>query len=383
MKRKHILIVTMDTDHTAPGVVFQALIRSLSSYAELTVLCPSWHPQDSFEGIHRVVLPHYHEHSWKTIRRRFRLFGSNFSDHNWVRKALPAAMDAIKELRFDWVVTFTSMCYFPSIVLGKELAIHLGLPWYIYSVDGIPSPAEWMDGDRKTHCSMARWLDRHCTGANTFFSANPFMMEYQKQILKSFTGKWDYLYTPHTLVQSPRAKEHSGIRFLYTGNLYGLRKVDGLADAFRQFRKNHPDARICFVGAWSHDSYDCFRDLTEEGAVVFEPYCKDLTPFYETADILIDIGADIPGDVFLSSKIISYLPQNRPILSISGIPSPVRSILAGCPGIYFASNRAEEILSAMEDCVKALPSGIKGREPFIDLFDADNVARKLYETLNG
>lgn len=376
---KKYLIVAQDLDETAPGAVFKALIRSLSRHAEITVVCPNWDVNYSWDGIARVQLPHYHAHSWKTIRRRYRLFGTNFADGSWLRKAFPLALKAVKGTEFDCVISFTAMCQFTAITLGRKLAAELGAPWYIYSVDGIPSPKEWMEGELDIHNRMARQLDRDCRGARLFFSSNPFMMEYQKGILKHFDGQWGFLYTPHPQTHATPKLAHEGVRFLYTGNLYGLRRVDGLVEAFRRFRTVHPGARMTFVGAINPKVFSFCQDLVEDGSIVVKPFCKDLAPFLEEADILVDIGSHLPGDVFLSSKIISYLPQERPILAITGNPSPARSVFKDCSGVFHASNQADEILSAMEACVNALPQETFPRERFIALFDADNVARILYE----
>ena len=376
---KRFLLVAMDMGSTPPGVVFKTLARALAAYASLEVVCPDFDETFGWEGISRIPAPPYHVHRWKTIRRYWKWLCCNPDDSLWARRAMRAVMPALGQ--YDAVISLTSMNYFPSILLGRKIAAKLGKPWWIYSVDGIPSPTEWLEGDSLTHDRMALWLDRVCAGADGFFSSNPYMMDYQRRIMPHMKGRWDYLPTPHNLTSSCPFVPHEGLVFLYTGTLYGLRRIDGLLEGFRAFRKGHPQAKLVFVGD-THPSYkEQASAMAAEGAVEFLPFQRDVNPLLERADVLLDIGADIPDDVFLSSKIISYLPMERPILAITGKNSPARNMLGGIPSIIHCSNDAAQVREALERCVKAVGAGIGDRAGARALFQASNVARKLFETI--
>ena len=103
---------------------------------------------------------------------------------------------------------------------------------------------------------------------------------------------------------------------------------------------------------------------------------------FQDADVLVDIGADIPDDVFLSSKIISYLPIDRPILALTGANSPARGIMKGCHSIVHCSNQEEDVFQAMQDCIAAIGKGIADRNELLIEFDADTIARKLYDIIS-
>ena len=375
------LLVAMDMGTTPPGVVFKTLARSLRTMAELDVICPDFDESFPWEGIRRISVKPYHIHRWKTIRNYWKYLCINPDDLLWARKAFSQAWPMVKGERYDAVITLTSMNYFPSIPLGRLLARKLGVKWAIYSVDGIPSPVEWLEGDSLTHDRMARWLDRASKEAQWFFSSNPYMAEYQKVTLKSFRGQWGFLPTPHNLTTSCPAIPHEGLIFLYTGTLYGLRRIDGLLDGFREFRKTHSDAKLVFIGHIQPDYKDQAAAMIEDGEVEFLPFRDDLNEYFGKADVLLDIGADIPGDVFLSSKIISYLAMDRPILAITGPNSPARNMLGGIPSIIHCSNNKDEVAEALELSTKAIGRGISDRKAARALFEADNVAKKLLDTI--
>lgn len=371
----------MDMGSTPPGVVFKTLARALSAYTGLDIICPDFDETFGWEDIRRISAPHYHVHRWKTIRGYWKWLGINPDDYRWTLRAMRAVWPQVKDNCYDGVITLTSMNYFPSILLGRKLARRLGVEWTVYSVDGIPSPVEWLDGDSVTHDRMALWLDMVCKGADFFFSSNPYMAEYQKNIFPSFKGSWGYLPTPHNLSTSCPKAAHEGLVFLYTGTLYGLRRIDGLLEGFRQLRKKYQEAKLVFIGDTLPQYKGQAGELVAEGAVEFLPFQGDLDPFLARADVLVDIGADIPDDVFLSSKIISYLPMDRPILAVTGANSPARNMLGGIPSIIHCSNDREEVEKAMEQCLKAIGAGIGDRAAARALFQAGNVARKLYQTI--
>lgn len=383
MERKRYLIVAMDMGDSAPGTVFKTLAKSLYKYADIDILSPTFDENDSLEGIGKTKLRDYFLPSWQEVRDSWNRRKYNPSDRRWIRKNLYRAIKSTIGQKYDGVITFTSMNFFPSIYMGRILSRILRIPWSIYSVDGIPSPVEWLDGDHTIHKLLSEHINKSCTKADIIFSSNEYMMRYQQQICTDFKGRWSYLYTPHKQSQDYRKSGHSGYRFLYTGALYGLRKIEGLIAGFRRFLQNHPDSKIIFVGYAAPSFFQSESDLIQNGNIILRPFSKDLTEYYQDADVLLDIGADIPDDVFLSSKIVSYLPIDRPILAITGANSPARGIMNGCRSIIHCGNQEEEVFQAMQECIEAIGKGISDRNELIRDFDADSIAGKLYGIISG
>ena len=383
MERKRYLIVAMDMGDSAPGTVFRTLTKSMYNYADIDVISPMFDEADPMEGISKTQLKNYVVLDWLKIKKIWNRHKYNPKNQLWVLKNLFRIIKSIRSRKYDGVITFTSMNFFPSISLGRIISKRLHLPWAIYSVDGIPSPVEWLEGDRDIHKLLSEHINKSCRNADFIFSSNEYMMRYQQRICPDFKGKWNYLYTPHKQNQNYSKSVHNGYRFLYTGALYGLRKIDGLIAGFRRFLQIHPKSEMIFVGNADQSFFQSATDLIQSKKIIIQPFCKDLKTYFQEADILMDIGADIPDDVFLSSKIVSYLPIDRPILAITGANSPARGIMKGCPSIVHCGNQEEEVYQAMQDCIEVIGKGITDRNELINEFNADTIARKLYEVISG
>ena len=373
----------MDMGDSAPGVVFKTLSKALYKYADVDVLSPKFDKCDTLEGIGKTRLHHYRSISWPDIKKLWKYFRFNYNDLWWIMVNLYPAVKSLHKKKYHGVISFTSMNFFPSIRLGKILARILDVPWSIYSVDGIPSPVDWLDGDDEIHALLSAHIDRCCRNADFMFSSNKFMMAYQKQICHSFAGKWSYLYTPYKQKSDYARSEHKDYNFLYTGSLYGLRRVDGILAGFRLFLQDYSDSKLIFVGAADQSFFDSAQDLIRNGNVIVHPFSRDLTAYYQDADVLVDIGADIPDDVFLSSKIVSYLSIDRPILAVTGNNSPVRNIMGGLQSIIHCSNQESGVYRALQDCIAVIGKGIEDRVGLLDEFDPDTIARKLFDTISS
>lgn len=341
------MIVALDTSLTAPGIVFKTLIPYIAQSGRITLLTEDHDPSMPLDHI-RLIQLHNAAENWRWAKRKWRWLGFNPRDGRWARKTYRENREAFLSEHYDAIIVLTSNSYYPALNLGKLLKEKLRCPYIIYSVDGMPSPIPWLGKDADLHPKISRGLNRLCSCADLFILSNPMMLEYQKSIVTDFKGSWDYLYTPYReLPERFSLVPHEGFNILYAGSLYGLRKIDGLADAFRRFLSIRPDARLIIVGdVWKqHKEYA--PDLVEEGKIVFKEATLQINDYYAKADCLIDIAADIPDDVFLSSKVICYLPYSLPIIAISGKNSPVSQIMGGLQSIMQCSNNHTEILQAL------------------------------------
>ena len=383
MERKRYLIVAMDMGDSAPGTVFRTLAKSMLKHADIDVISPMFDETDPMEGIGKTKLKNYVVLDWLKTKKIWKRYKFDPKNQLWILKNLYRTIKSIRGRKYDGVITLTSMNFFPSISLGQIISKRLHLPWTIYSVDGIPSPVEWLEGDDTIHKLLSGHINKSCRNADFIFSSNEYMMRYQQRICPDFKGKWSYIYTPHKQNQDYCKSYHKGYHFLYTGALYGLRKIEGLLAGFRRFLQIHPNSEMIFVGNSDRSFFQSATDLIQSGNIILQPFSKDLTTYFQDADILMDIGADIPDDVFLSSKIVSYLPIDRPILAVTGANSPARGIMKGCRSIIHCCNQEEDAYQAMQDCIEAIGKGIADRNELITEFEADTIARKLYNTISG
>lgn len=374
---KHYLIIAIDVANTAPGIVFKTLIRSLEDSCRITLLAKR--AEENLLGENVTYIPlHGGVVPWHRARKYWKLFGFNPVDALWSRRIWRKHRKEISANKYDAVITLTSNGYYSSLNLGKIISGKLGCRYVIYSVDGMPSPLPWLGKkDASLHGVISRELENLCDCASKFACSNPQMTAYQQGILRGFKGTWDYLYTPYRPVpQSFERKAHKGYNILYAGSLYGLRKIDGLVSAFEQFLKERPDANLYFVGEVFHE----YKKAASEH-IIFKDPTDRIDEYYAVADCLIDIAADIPDDVFLSSKVICYLPYKIPVLAISGKNSPVSQIMGGVPSIAQCGNDSGEILQALRKLQDV--NDFSDRENLLRLFSPEAVCAKFKSILES
>ncbi len=374
IREKHYLVVSLDVANTAPGIVFKLLIRSLAASSRITLLGQEVAPSVLSDKI-RLIPLHDGVEKWRRASRKWKRCGSNPRDERWAQQTFRKYQKEIFKERYDALIVLTSNGYYSSLNLGRILKNKLDCPYIIYSVDGMPSPLPWLDGDRKLHENISAELNRLCAGADLFLLSNPQMTGYQQHILPSFQGKWDYLFTPFRPLSAQFARQaHEGFNILYAGSLYGLRKIESLVDAFRRFLEERPDARLYFVGdVWKQ--YKAYgKDLVEAGKLLFKDATEHIDEYYARADCLIDIAADIPDDVFLSSKVICYLPYEMPIIAISGENSPVSNLM-DVPSILQCHHNEEEILDALR--AAQTMQDFSDRSELLECFHPDTICRRF------
>lgn len=90
--------------------------------------------------------------------------------------------------------------------------------------------------------------------------------------------------------------------FVYAGKMYGVRNPDALLDGFKLFLKNHPLAKMIFVGSGNLDTYikEHYADLLD--SIEFISYTTDLAQIYKKCVALIDVNANFDNDVFCQVK---------------------------------------------------------------------------------
>ncbi|MBQ7518050.1 MAG: hypothetical protein IJU13_06480 [Bacteroidales bacterium] len=375
-----LLIVALDAAHTSPGIVFKTLIRHLATFHDITLMAQGI-DKDFIPDNVRVLPLWDGVQPWDKAEKNWRRFGFNPRDRFWSWKTWFKYRKALRQEKYDEVITLTSNGYYSALNLGKRLAEWLKCKYIIYTVDGMPSPLPWMGNDEKLHGNISKEMRRLCSGADLFISANALMMAYQQSIIPDLKGKWDYLYIPfRPIAEGYAQRPHEGYNILYAGSLYGLRRIDRLIAAFRRFLSIRPDAKLWFVGERGPGYTDCAPDLTTSGQVIFKDATDKIDEYYAIADCLLDLAADIPGDVFLSGKVICYLPYKLPILAISGEASPVSLIMGGVPSIVQCTNDTDEIAAALEN-IASTSFDFADRDALVHQFHPETNCQKFIKLI--
>ena len=378
---KRYLIIAMDIGLSAPGIVYAKLIREMQKMCDISIICPAISKQFS-EAIEVLPCKPYKRFRNRIEKLLFKYFGKNISDQIWSRKVTLQYLKTHHIDAFDGIISFTSCYNFATLYLGRLLSKELKKKWIIYSVDAIPAPLDWND-DRQLHKHVNEQLKKTVVNADAFFSSNPIMLEYELGLFGDFNGNTGVVLTPHDYSANYKKINHTGISFLYTGNIYGPRKVDALVAAFDSFSKEHPDSTLTFVGHFFANISEQHKHLVDEGKIIIHKFTEKITTYYESADVLIDIASIHPNDVFLSSKIVNYLPVSKPIIAISGENSPVRLLFDGIPTVLQCHHNPDEVLQALNNSLKFIDSDFEDRKEIVHRFAVETVTANFIKEIES
>ena len=370
-----LLVISQDIGLNAPGQVFETLLSELSKMCDIELWAFDYFPSDALclEDVH--VIRHPSRFIKRLSRYSMACLGTDVIHKFYSRKVRPAADD------YDAILSFVSAGHYFGLVAAGRLKERLNIPLITYFVDAVPAPEAWVN-DRKFSENTGRFVRKYTGCIDMFASSNEKMLEYQRQFMNPDVPG-TVVYTPcrsDKLTILKKRSEGEPFILLYAGNIYGARNPQYLLKAFREFVQGHSDAYLYFVGSFHHNMHrESWDDLLREH-VVFKPFAKDLSEYYKQASVLVDMDADLPDDVYLSSKSMNYLGYDRPIICETGKDSVSRRIYAGIDSILQCDHSADEILSAIERCY-AETFDFSDREGVINELNVKTVAGKFFNEM--
>lgn len=381
--KKNCIIIANDIGFSAPGIVFETIILELSKLFALKVICPKIRDCSIFPEIEFLPCSPIARKRYRMTVLNFMLFGRDFQDAIWANQQMKKVQsDAL--VGADVVISLVSNEHYNSLILGNKLSLKYNKKWFIYSVDAIPAPIRWTN-NRCYYNRTVTFFNKYLKQCDAFFSSNSQMLDYQLNNISGFNGYKGVIYTP---IRSNSMASNSNITqgptILYTGNIYGPRKISAVLDGFRLLLNDYPKAKLIFVGAKRiNGKIKNHLDLVNNGNVVFHNYTSDLTIYYKTATVLLDINAYFDNDVFLSSKIINYLPFNKPIVSITGLGSPGRSIFTDDSSIIHSTHDPKDIYAAFHKAISLKEVIKEERAKYIKMFEVQNCIKDLVSTISN
>jgi len=375
------LIIAANVGKTAPGIVFERLIQELCKTHEIDILTSDLDPLldiSAAKNIFEIKRKTFHHRIPKLL---ISLFGINPLDVFWSKNAVSKLVTA--QHHYDLILSFISFHNYAPLIAGSLALDKLSSKLAVYSVDAIPAPIGWSVNDsyfRQVKNMMAKYLAK----ADFFFSANEQMLNYQ---LGTFKPKKklvvDVVFNPNggklTDLQTDGMAEPY---FLYTGGIYQVRKPDYILKAFEKLLIKYPSAKMVFVGTVLTPAALSLISQHTLDSIQFMPFAKDLNDYYKRATALIDIDADIENDVFLSSKMVSYLEINRVIISETGKNSPSRRLFSNIESIIQCDHDAGQLCDAMERSIKLNNKlSFQDRQLVLKEFSVETVVNKLNKIL--
>ena len=376
-----ILIIASGVGKTAPGIVYERLIQGLSVHHDVDVLASEFDPSIDLTEIRDAIVIGNLPVPSAIQKHLVSMFSLNPFDLAWALLSV-LCLHARKPDGYDVVLSFLSNHHHAATIAGAIYSRTGNCKFAVHSIDAVPPPG-WPehDGYRK---GVER-LVRRCLGlADALTSTNKKMLEYQ---LKTFANK-DTLLT--NVVFNPtigNARIFPGPdlvvnRFLYTGKLYGVRKVEYVLEAFEKLLDEYPNSCLTFVEATVPLSVLSRMNRRTRTQLEFIPFRRNLDNYYSRSVALIDIDADIEDDVFLSSKITNYILVNRRIISETGRNSPSRELFRGIGSIIQCDHNSTQIYEAMRVAISEKDKiDVSDREGVLGQFSQDNVCAELDRSL--
>ena len=370
------LVIASDIGITAPGIVYSTLINEMSKYVDITLLTYGIH--DNLDDKIKILKSKKHKFKSSTISKlSMKILGLDIIE-SISAKINIYTTDFSSINSIDLIISLTSFHNYESIEIARYLSRRYNLKWIIYSVDAIPAPLGWCNNDSFYRNTIA-YISKRIKVSDGFFSSNNQMLEYQLNLLGSYDKLSGVVYTPirNNVKAINTLKE---IVFLYTGGLYGPRKIEVLLSAFKRFVEEYPNSKMIFVGSYYFEYSDLLKQLIASGNVEIKSYVSDLTSYYSCASVLLDINAYFDDDVFLSSKIINYLPLGKPIISLTGYNSPSRNIFTEDDSVIHCLHEENEIYNAMHESI-AVNVNANKRKKYIEMFSKENIVRNFVDMI--
>ena len=153
------LIIAMDLEDSAAGIVFKNLMRGMQDYSEFDVLCPN---VDNEASQICEILPctQYWKLHYRLRNLYYKGLGYLLIDRLWAFVNLRRTINGISKNSYDAIISFVYGGNTAPIVLGNLIKKKANLPWIVYSVDAIPTPIAWTNNSKPLHCCCVHpWLN--------------------------------------------------------------------------------------------------------------------------------------------------------------------------------------------------------------------------------
>lgn len=379
-----ILIVAKNINRSAAGIIYKKFIEEFSSYKNLEIhLMTNFKENNLFTDCPIHVIPDQPELDERINKLFVMLLRYNLNGRNWLLKSKKYAERNLKK-NYDWVISFVNGGAESTAHLGAFIAKINQSKHYIHMVDPIPPTKGWETYDlyRKNLLYGIKKPLQYC---DIFSLSNESMSEYQANLL----GLKNY-FTVHNPVQSKelirvkRNDEVDTFNYTFLGTMVtGPRNPYKLFKAFENLVKKYPDSKLLMYG--NHKRLDKSQ-IPESIAdkVLIEDFTSDVLKVIQNTDCFIDMDADLPEDVFISSKLQMYLSYDRPILSITGINSPTRNLLKdmknSCIISSFDLKEIEESIIAVRE-LKVDEGFIYERNLFLKKHTATEQVNRIFSQL--
>lgn len=282
----------------------------------------------------------------------------------WIGAASRAALRLAADRRFDALVSFAQP--WSDHLIGLRVHQATGLPWVAHFSD------PWTDSpylrgrrwQRRIWKRMEADVVRH---ADALVFVNEQTAE---RVMRKYPDEWrrkshvvPHGYDRSDLFPAGSATPNERLTLAYTGRFYdGIRTPDPLLRALAALARRRPLARdlhVSFVGTAVASHRQLAVELGLDAVVEF----TGRVPFAESsrranaADVLLVIDAPAAESLFLPSKLIDYLPADKPILALTPLRGASADLIRALGYPVIAPDDEPAIASAIEALIVARQEG--------------------------
>jgi glycosyltransferase involved in cell wall biosynthesis len=385
-----ILLITSKIGQTATGIVTKNIIEGLlQNGAEVHVIS---------DGESNVFSDNV---NLQTTRIKYkRIKSSSFfselcllllkyplNEIKFIKKATKKAIDLHSQYTYDIVMVLSSAAGFHLLRSGLAIKHKAKLPLYIHATDPIPAPTQWYN-TQSLRTALIASAKKVYKKADVISLSNKYMLEYQLKIMDIKNIPSFVVHNPSTNdviiqnIQNDKPKI-----FLYVGSIYHQRQPDELLKAFEIFSKDKK-VELWFLGNNKKLNLEKHNFNKESMSKIrLLDFQKDPSKIIEQAHVLIDFDANFKNDVFISSKLITYLNTNIPILSLTPRNSPSDNLLndninLGIIKMYYNENNRITAFQEALDIMSPVSQSIKiNREKVLKAFKKEQVGELIVTAL--
>jgi len=371
-----ILIVSFSIGGSPVGKVNENLINGLAKAGhQLLVVC-AYNLGIINGNVSLYKLKPQFRVSNKLVKLTTIFFHKGIEYAYWAYKIHEKLKSKIHDFQPEIVFTLGYRGGDSSINLGMKWAKMQKIPYAIHLVDPIPPPKGWETYEvyRK---SVVKPIKDALQFAHLLSMNNPEMLSFQQSNL-NFNILNKSFILPDPIVNTKNVLGPPGNKKIisFLGSFYSARKPESLIKGFAKYCEKGNNAELHIIGKNNID-LEIFGVSKEiQNKIILMNWTNDIDKVCKESTILVDVDADLPNDVFISSKLKEYLALDRVILSITRENSPARNFLKNIKdSIVFSDHNYLNVAEAIEKAFDTTYDFqiFKERKEVIDVLDINNI----------
>jgi glycosyltransferase involved in cell wall biosynthesis len=276
----------------------------------------------------------------------------------WIPAAVRAGRALSSERPFDVIASFAQP--WSDHLIGLKLRRLLELPWVAHFSD------PWVDSPYPPYSTAPAWQRRvwRRMEADVVREADALVFVNRQtadQVMLKYPGAWrtKVAIVPHghdggSALTSANRPHRGPLRIVHTGRFYeGRRTPESLLRALGRLASARPLARelkLIFAGTIVPAYLRLAHTLALDDVVEFTgrvPHEASIA-LAMGADVLLVIDAPSDNNLFLPSKLIEYLPLQKPILGLTPLAGATSDVLADLSYPMAPPDDEQAIESALE-----------------------------------